>query len=158
MGEALGLVGHGLRLRQVRGSIEPGGAAAVHTLRVRRYRCGHCSATVTVVPRGCVPARHYGAGAIALACVLYGMRGESLSATRARVSPWRTTEPGWPAMRSWLRAIEGGAIFAGVRPCPGAWRARRRAERVAQSVLAVAPAEGGIDARIFTGAARLACG
>lgn len=102
--------------------------------------------------------RHYGAGAIALACVLYGMRGESLRATRARVSPWRSTEPGWPAMARWLRAIEAGAIFARVRPSPDGWPSRRKAERVAQSVLAVAPAEAGIDVRIFTGAALLACG
>ena len=135
----MGLVGHGIRVRQLRGALEAGGLAAVHTLRVRRYRCRACRATVTVVPRGCVPARHYGAGAIALACVLYGMSGESLRATRARVSPWRSAEPGWPAMARWLRAIESGAIFARVRPCPSTWGARRRAERVAQSVLAIAP-------------------
>lgn len=130
----------------------------MHTLRVRRYRCRHCSATVTVVPRGCVPARHYGAGAIALACVLYGMRGESLRAVRAQVSPWRSSEPGWPVMRRWLAAIEGGAIFARVRPCPAEWTGRLRAERVAQSVLAVAPAQGTADERVFAGTARLACG
>ena len=115
------MVGHGLRLRQVRGAIGPGGTALVHTLWVRRYRCRHCSATVTVVTRGCVPVRHYGAGAIALACVLYGLRGESLRSTRARVSPWKSAEAGWPAMTRWLHAIEEGAIFARVRPCPGHW-------------------------------------
>jgi hypothetical protein len=157
-GEPLGLVGHGLRDRQVRGPVEPGAQASLLTLRVRRYRCRHCRATVTVVPRGCVPARHYGAAAIALSCVLYGMRAESLRVTRARVSPWRSTEPGWPAMGRWLRAIEGGAIFARVRRCPGNWTGRRRAERVAQSVLGAADADGAIEQRIFAGAARLACG
>lgn len=157
-GDLLGLVGHGLRMRQVRGAIEPRGPAVVHALWIRRYRCRPCSATVTVVPRGCVPARHYGAAAIALACVLYGLGGETLSSTRARVSPWRSAEPGWPSMTRWLDAIEGGAIFSRVRPCPGDWRARRRAERVAQSVLAVAQAEGPLEQRVFDGAARLACG
>jgi len=157
-GELLGLVGHGLRMRQVRGAIEPEGLAVVHTLWVRRYRCCHCSAAVTVVPRGCVPARHYGAAAIGLACVLYGLGGESLISTRARVSPWKSAEPGWPAMGRWLRAIDGGAIFPRLRPCPGHWRARRRAGRVAQSVLAVAPTEGTLEQRVFDGAARLACG
>jgi hypothetical protein len=157
-GEPLGLVGHGLRDRQVRGPIEPGARPSLLTLRARRYRCRHCTATVTVVPRGCVPARHYGAAAIALACMLYGMRGESLRATRVRVSPWRSTEPGWPVMRRWLRAIEGGAIFTRVRRCPGDWTARRRAERVAQIVLGAADAHGAIELRVFAGAARLACG
>jgi len=130
----------------------------VHTLWARRYRCRHCSAAVTVVPRGCVSARHYGAGAIALACVLYGLGGESLESTRARVSPWKSSEPGWPSMSRWLRAIEGGAIFARVRQCPGDWGARRRAGRIAQSVLAVAQAQGPLEQRVFDGAARLACG
>jgi len=105
-----------------------------------------------------VPFRHYGAGAIALACVLYGLGGASLGATRARVSPWRSAESGWPSMSRWLRAIEGGAIFARIRPCPGAWSARRRAERVAQGVLAEACARGTIEQRAFDGALRLGCG
>ncbi len=130
----------------------------MHTLRARRYRCRHCASTVTVVPRGCVPLRHYGAGAIALACVLYGLGGEGLAATRARVSPWKSAESGWPSMARWLRAIEGGAIFARIRPCPGAWSARRQAERVAQGVLAVATAQATIEQRAFDGALRLACG
>jgi len=130
----------------------------VHTLQVRRYRCRHCTATTTVVPRGCVPARHYGAAAIALACVLYGLDGVSLSATRAQVSPWTSTEPGWPSMSRWLYAIERGGIFARIRPWPVAWSTRHRAQRVAQGVLAVAAAQGTIEQRTFDGALRLACG
>lgn len=61
-------------------------------------------------------------------------------------------------MSRWLRAIEGGAIFARIRPCPGRWSARRRAERVAQGVLAVAAAQATIEHRAFDGALRLACG
>jgi hypothetical protein len=154
----LGLVGHGLRSRQVRGAIESGGQAAVHTLQVRRFRCRHCASTVTVVPRGCVPRRQYGAAAIALACVLYGLSGKGLDETRSQVSPWQSTESGWPSMSRWLRAIAGGAIFPGIRPSPGAWSARRRAERVAQGVLAVAVAPGTLEQRAFDGALRLACG
>jgi hypothetical protein len=105
-----------------------------------------------------VPARHYGAGPIALAFVLYGMLGKSLTTTRARVSPWSSTEAGWPTMRRWLRAVDGGAIFPCVRPCPAPWSARRRAERAAQSVLSAADAGGELEARVFAGAARLACG
>ena len=130
----------------------------MHTLWVRRYRCRHCSATVTVIPRGCVPARHYGAGAIALACVLYGMSGGNLTATRARVSPWRSSEAGWPSMFRWLGAVEVGTLFAPIRRCPDDWNARRRAERIAQAVLAVAPTQGTLEERVFDGAARLACG
>ena len=157
-GGPLGLVGHGVRSRQLRGALEAGQAAAVHTLRVRRFRCRHCASAVTVVPRGCIPRRHYGAGAIALACVLYGMSGQSLVATRARVSPWRSAEPGWPSMSRWLRAIAGGFVFARIRRCPRTWSARRRAGRVAQGVLAVAAVPGTVEQRAFDGALRLACG
>jgi hypothetical protein len=158
VGEPLGLVGHGIRARQVRGSIEPGGVPAVHTVWVRRYRCRHCSATVTVIPRGCVPARHYGAGAIALAFVLYGLEGKSLTEAREQVSPWRSSEAGWPSMFRWLDAVEGGRLFPSVRPCPSEWNAQGRAERVAQAVLAVGLSSRSPEARIFEGAARLACG
>jgi hypothetical protein len=157
-GERLGMVGHGLRARQVRGAVDHEASPAVHTLKARRYRCRRCSATVTVVPGGCVPRRHYGAGAIALACVLYGMGGATLSVTRSRVSPWRSSESGWPSIARWLRAIERGTLFARVRPWPGAWGSRRKAERVAQTVLAVARSDGSIEHRAFDGAARLACG
>ena len=75
-GQLVGLVGHGLRMRQVRGAMSP----CEGRLSCIRSGCVDIGAVmpaaVTVVPRGCVPARHYGAGAIAMACVLYGLSDE----------------------------------------------------------------------------------
>lgn len=147
----------GCALGKFRGPLTADDAAAVHTLRVRRYRCVGCAAIVTVLPRGATRARHFSATAIALACAMYALSGASLRATRARVSPWRSAEPGWPAMGRWLHAIAGGSIFATVRAWPRRWPRRRQAERVAQAVLAVAPGHGSWAVRIFAGAERLAC-
>jgi hypothetical protein len=157
LGEPLGLVGHGLRCRQVRGPITAEAPATVDTVRVRRYRCRPCGATVTVLPRGVAPRRHFTATAIGLGCLMYGLSMASLHATRARLSPWRSTESGWPAMGRWLDAIAGGAIFASVRASPPGWSRRRQAERVAQALLAVAPATGTLAVRAFAGAELLAC-
>ena len=157
LGGVLGLVGHGLRLRQLRGPLSAGVPAAVHTVVARRYRCRPCRAVVTVLPRGATRARHFSATAIALACVMYGLAGGSLRAVRSRVSPWRSTEPGWPAVARWLDAVARGSIFPQVRPWPPDWPRRRQAERVAAHVLAVAPAGGPLDVRAFIGAERLAC-
>lgn len=157
VGERLGLVGHGLRSRQLRGRPTPDASPIVQMLQVRRYRCVGCGAIATVLPRGAVRARHFAATAVALACVMYGLSGASLRDTRAQVSPWRSAEPGWPAMRRWLGAIACGAIFTSVRPWPDRWPGRRQAERVAQAVLAAVPAEGALGVRVFAGAELLAC-
>jgi hypothetical protein len=129
----------------------------VQTLQVRRYRYCHCAAIATVLPRGAAPRRHFSATAIALACLMYGLSGASLRETRARVSPWRSAEPGWPVMRRWLDAIASGGILASVRPWPDRWPRRLQAERVGQAVLGAATADGSLEVRAFAGAARLAC-
>lgn len=131
--------------------------ARVQTLPVRRYRCRHCSAIATVLPRGSARARHFSATAIALACVMYGLSGASLREVRTRVSPWRSSEPGWPVMRRWLDAIGAGRIVAPVRPWPERWPRRRQAGRVGQAVLGAATAEGSLEVRAFAGAERLGC-
>jgi hypothetical protein len=141
----------------VRGPLTPDARPAVHTLRVRRYLCRPCAATVTVLPRGATRARHFSATAIALACAMYALAGASLHATRKRLSPWRSAEPGWPAMGRWLDAIARGSIFATVRPWPPRWTRRRQAERVAQAALAMVPGHGSFAVRVFDGAERLAC-
>lgn len=158
VGGPLVLVGHGLRARQLRGPPQPGTRSRVQTLQVRRYRCRHCGAIATVLPRGAVRARHFSATAIGLACVMYGLAGASLRETRARVSPWRSSEPGWPVMRRWLDAIAAGTIFDSVRSWPDRWPRRHQAERVAQAVLGAATAEGPLEVRAFAGAERLAYG
>jgi hypothetical protein len=127
-------------------------------VRARRYRCRHCRVAMTVLPRGAVARRHYSAGAIALACALYGMLGVTLASTRERVSPWRSVEAGWPALERWLRAVEQGALFRSVRLWPRGAPWRARAERVAATAVASAPttSDTSISAQAFAGAALLA--
>ncbi|WP_394824418.1 hypothetical protein [Pendulispora albinea] len=99
--------------------------------------------------------RHYSAGAIALACALYGMLGATLSDTRRRTSPWRSAEAGWPTLRRWLQAVERRVLFRVVRPWPREALLRARAERVAATLVAFAPLPHlvSIEARAFEGAA-----
>jgi hypothetical protein len=159
LGGRLGLWGHGLRDRQVRGPMAATHPAVTAVVRARRYVCRHCRATTTVLPRGAVARRHYSAGAIALACALYGVLGASLADTRARTSPWRSAEPGWPTLGRWLRGVEQRRLFPSVRPWPRGAPRRSQAERLATTAAAFAPAdETPIDARAFAGAARAALG
>lgn len=141
----------------MRGPLSPDEEPGVHTIWARRYRCRGCHATVTVLPRGALRGRYFSAPAIALACVMYGLSGASLGATRARVAPWRSAEAGWPAMGRWLDAVARRALFATVRPWPEPWPRRLQAERVATSVLAMTSAAGPLGVRAFAGAALLAC-
>jgi hypothetical protein len=98
--------------------------------------------------------RQYAATAIALACLLWSFGRLTLGQTRGRVAPGRTFESGWPVVGRWLRAIEEGSMFPGVRPWPAGVERRRRAERVAATVMALAPSGiGGDEARLFAGAA-----
>jgi hypothetical protein len=81
----MGLVGHGLRERQVRGPPDAQGEAVVQVIRVRRYRCRRCGITLTVVPRGVVARRHFGAGAIGLGLLLWSVQGRPLRVVRETV-------------------------------------------------------------------------
>lgn len=123
-------------------------------LDVRRYRCRSCEHTVTVVPRGVVGRRQYGAAAIALACWLWSFGGLSLGRTRSQVAPGRTDEPGWAVVRRWVRAVGARRLFASVRAWPEGLRPRQRAERIAATVMALVPSTSGSPAeRLFAGAA-----
>ncbi len=154
LGGPLGMVGHGLRRRQVRGPSRAGAEPEMVELDVRRYRCRSCEHTVTVVPRGVVGRRHYRASAIALACWLWSFGGLSLGHTRAQVAPGRTDEPGWAAVRRWLRAVGAGRLFASVRASPDGFTPRQRAERLAATMMALAPSSSGSpQERLFAGAA-----
>lgn len=101
-GRRLGLHGHGVRTRDLWGPPKPGSSAALGELRVRRYRCVHCLAVCTVVPRGLLRRHLYTAGAIALALSLWSM-GLAATAVRARISPWpvRGHARGWRSLHRW---------------------------------------------------------
>jgi len=137
LGQVVGLVGHGVRERQLRGPIEPWAPSTTVVLRVRRYRCRWCGHTVTVLPRGVVARRHYGGYAIASAFWQYGVKQRSIERTREIVAGGNTFEPGWPSMRRWAQAAGRGELFGEVRPWPPNWTLRRQAERIATTLLAL---------------------
>jgi len=147
LGGRLGLWGHGLRERQLRGPQEPSGAPQTVVLLVRRYQCQPCGAIVTVVPQGVVPRRYYAAPAIALALVLFALRRLPAAEVRARVSPWRVVgdaaHGGWSTLRRWCRAAKRGALFVpgfpDVRSCPTDFTLRQVAERIAAALSSLAP-------------------
>lgn len=73
----------------------------------RRYRCVHCSAILTVVPRGVAPRRHYGHAAIALALTLWAIAREPVATVRQRVCVWPITVEAmtrWATLERWARA------------------------------------------------------
>ena len=107
-GGGLGLHGHGVRERQLRGPTGPTGAPTTVTLACRRYRCVHCAAVLTVVPRGVAPRKHYGFAAIAMALALWMIADEPVREVRRRVCAWqvtRETTSSWPTLRRWRRAM-----------------------------------------------------
>lgn len=147
MGGPLGLWGHGLRERQLRGPQEPLGSPQTVVLRVRRYQCQRCMAIVTVIPQGVVPRRYYAAPTIALALVLFSLRRLPTAEVRHHVCPWRVVgdaaQDGWSTLRRWCRAAHKGALFVpgfpDVRSCPTDFTLRQVAERVAAALISLAP-------------------
>lgn len=142
-GALLGLEGHGLRTRQVRGPLTPDDPPTTIAIDVRRYRCRACAAILTVLPRGLVPRRHFSAGAIALALACYGLAGQSQRAVRQRISPWAVVgdaaRAGWATLGRWTAAIGRGALFPFVRAMPAGFTSRQVAERAAATLAAWAP-------------------
>jgi hypothetical protein len=108
-------------------------------LRVRRYRCRGCRAVCTVVPRGVVRRRHFGAGAIGWALFLYGHEHLSARAVRAHVGGFGSPDAGdWVTLRRWLAAVAQGGLFR-VRRSPEDFTARQTAERAAMTLASFAP-------------------
>lgn len=129
-------------------------------VRVRRYQCQACGAVMLVVPRGVITRRLYSARAIGLALAVFGVLGDTVTAVRRRVSPWRTVGPAahgtWHTLRRWIRAIRERRLFVlSVRRSPTTFTARQVAERAAVTLAALAPvglAALPIEARVFAGA------
>lgn len=153
LGAPLGMVGHGLRERQVRGPITPMGKPTLISIKARRYRCRHCGKVTTVLPRGVIARRHYGAFAIALAFLMYGMEGQSLCKVRQAVAPAKTFEDGWPSVRRWAKAVASRRMFEATRPLSEHATTRKIAERVAGTILSFAPSGADARERLFTGLA-----
>lgn len=140
VGARLVIVGHGLVRRQLRGPLEPGGAPQQLDIVLRRYRCRRCDAVLMVGPRGLVPRRWYGAGAMACAIAAYA-RGATSSAARAATAPAAHTGASsierWITLGRWLDAAERGDLFA----LRGLERMPRRV--VAEQVTLALAARGG---------------
>lgn len=103
-GARLGLHGHGVRDRQLRGPPSVDAASTTQVLVCRRYRCVGCGAVIVVVPRGIAPRKHYGHAAITFALALWAIAGRPAAAVRRRVCAWPVsgaTATGWRTLRRW---------------------------------------------------------
>ena len=155
LGERVVLVGHGLRRRQLRGPLSPETEAEEVEILARRYRCRRCGAVLMVVPRGVLRSLLFTASAIGLALALWALHRMPAREVRRRVSPWHvvgdTAAAGWASLRRWVH--EASRLFPSVRPSPGHWTLRQRAQRIATSLVACAPAcSGELLERVFDGA------
>lgn len=143
----------------MRGPLGPSEQASLVTLRVRRYLCRGCGAVATVLPRGVAARRQYAATAIGLALFLLGVVGLAMRKVRERVSPLALSfEAGaWATVRRWVRAIEQGLLFGSIRASPAGFSIRKRAERAAMTLVAIAPPGlGAGEAAVMAGAERAA--
>lgn len=136
-GGGLGLHGHGLRDRQVRGPLDSDSLPTWVVIACRRYTCTACDAILMVVPRGIASRRHYGHAAIAMALALWAIVGAPIGEVRRRVCAWRITDESstrWPALERWARAArdvlgDGGLSLVAA------------ASRAAQTAIGRAPPE-----------------
>lgn len=158
VGGSLRVVGHGLRDRQFRGCIDPDGASAIVIIRVRRYRCLVCAAVITVVPAGVAVRRHFGAGTLGLALVLFG-DGWSARQVRSRLGGLGAPEAhGWVTLRRWSSALARGGLLPRLDPVPLP-QARPRAARAAAIIATYAPlsmSSASFARQAFEGAVHLA--
>lgn len=112
VGGALGLHGHGVRERQLRGPLAADGEPTTAVVVCRRYRCTRCRAILLVVPRGVAPRRQYSQAAISMALALWGLMAMPAATVRERVCAWRVRGPsstGWSTLRRWAQAARGAA-------------------------------------------------
>jgi hypothetical protein len=130
--------GHGTRERQIWGPPGPGGAPVITAIRVRRYLCTACDATITVVPRGLAAGWRYSGSAVALALALWGCMREVQAVVRRALSPGRIcgqSQPQrWRTLRRWVGAVVEGRLFEALRVAPGD-SVRAVAERIALSAV-----------------------
>lgn len=107
-------------------------------------------------PRQVLPRRHFAAGAIGLALLLFGKLGMTATKAAERIGSWAHEAGAWRTIRRWVTAIDARGLFRCVRASPPSWSPRRRAERAAMTLTALAPETFAGDddaARVFAGAA-----
>jgi len=127
----LGLHGHGVRTRQLRGPPAPDAPPETRVLVLRRFRCVACGGTCTVAPREVIARRLFSLCAIALAFALWGLARLPAPAVRAKVSPWSqvgvTAAETWSQHRRWARGPLAGPPSTGSLRERAARRARQAA-------------------------------
>ena len=98
---------------------------------------------MTVVPRGLLWRRLYGAVAIAMALALWAKEQMPAHKVRAHISPFcavgATAAARWDSLRRWSRDIRAGLLFGAVRASPPWWTHRQVARRAVETILALAP-------------------
>lgn len=112
-----------------------------------------------MLPRGLTARRQYAATAIGLALFLLGIVGLATREVRQRISPLALSfdAVAWATVRRWVRAIEHGLLFGLIRASPAGFSLRKRAERAAMTLVALAPPEHGAgEAAVMAGAERAA--
>jgi hypothetical protein len=157
VGGRLGVVGHGLRERQVRGPLRPGEPPRLLVVLVRRFRCLACGAVITVVPAGVATRRHFGAGAIGIALARFG-RGERACGVRDGVGGVGPPEGGWVTLRRWAAAVRQGALLSRLRAISGssARDCAMRAATVLFTYAAPSLSRAPFEEQVFAGAVQLA--
>lgn len=115
-----------------------------------------------VLPCECVPRRHYGATAIALALALYGLCAKSHAQVRAAVSCDAVVgvcaERRWHTLGRWIDAVGERRLFASLPSMPVAQGRRAVAARAAMAIGAHAPPslpEGALAERVFAGVVQM---
>jgi hypothetical protein len=153
----LGLVGHGLRERQVRGPRASSGPPRTITIASRRFLCVECAAVVTVAPRGVIRRRHFGAAAIGLALFLFGVLGRSARLVHQAISGWGPGASCWRTLGRWIDAAASRHLLRVPAANLAGLHRRQVAAFVARSVQARAPATAGDDLeRMFAASEQLA--
>jgi hypothetical protein len=146
-GRSLTLWGHGRRIRQLRGPLDPDAPATTALVAVRRYLCRRCGRVCTVAPPEVVARRLFSRAAIALAVALFGVGRQPAAQVRRRVSPWRvvgaTAARSWAMLRRWIGTVAanagtGNGIFGTIGPVDGA-TLRERAAKLASVVAGHVP-------------------
>ena len=124
----LGIVGHGVRTREVRGPERPMGPPRSVVIHCRRCRCQSCRAILTVVPMEVGFRHRYALPAMLWAIALYGLDGLLARSVRRRVSPdrMRAEESRWRQLGRW---IDQRSASAGDRRARARVIARRAAAR-----------------------------
>lgn len=139
-GRTLGIVGHGLRGREVEGPDEPGEVPVSAMIFARRYRCLACGAVLVVVPRGVGRALRYTLEAIGYALALWGYTRATAETARQAVSTAKargfSAPERWSSVRRWA---SGAARIFGSGTPSARGTLRDRAARVVTWLAAQAP-------------------